>query len=142
MASRHSTPLENDTTASQPSTTALGSTLPSAFSRMMQPAPVIQSTVKRDRCVRPTPTYNHNYNLYKKPLVDLRSDYSPYVYREPLYDNRPITVARLPTFHTALGPAKKPRTLWVWNLGYALTNNRQASRLTIWACKHCMFVFY
>ncbi len=80
---------------------------------MIALAPVVQSTIKRDRCARPTPTYNHNYNPYKKPSVGLRRDYSPYVYREPLYDDRPITVARLPTYHTAVAAAKKPRTQWV-----------------------------
>ena len=67
MSSRHSTPLENDNTASQISSITSGSTLPNAFSRMMGPAPVVQSTAKRDRCTRPTPQYNHNYDPYKKP---------------------------------------------------------------------------
>ena len=138
MASCHSTPLENDTMASQ----ASGSTLPNVFSRMMAPAPVVQSTAKRDRCTRPTLTYNHNYNPYEKPSVDLRRDYSPYVYGEPLYDDRPITVARLPAYHTAVAAVKKPRTQWVWNLGYALTDNQKLNRPTIWACKHCLFMFY
>ncbi len=113
MASCHSAPLENDTTASQASTTASRSTLPNAFSRMMAPAPVVQSTAKRDRCARPTPTYNHNYNPYEKPSVDLCRDYSPYVYGEPLYDDRAITVARLPAYHTVAAATKKPRTQWV-----------------------------
>ena len=55
MSSRHSTPLENDNTASQVSSITSRSTLPNAFSRMMGPAPVVQSTAKRDRCTRPTP---------------------------------------------------------------------------------------
>ena len=55
MASRHSTPLENDTIASRTSSIASRSTLPNAFSRMMGLAPVIQSTAKRDCCIRPTP---------------------------------------------------------------------------------------
>src|SRR6266536_4192693 len=108
MASRYSTLLENDTVASQVSTTTSRSTLPNAFNRMIQPAPVVQSTVKRDRCTRPTPTYNHNYNLYKKPPVDLRSDYSPYIYREPLYDDQLIIIARLLTYYIVSGPIKKP----------------------------------
>jgi hypothetical protein len=58
MSSRHSTPLENDTTVSQASTNASGSTLPNAFSRLMGPAPIIQSTAKRDLYARPTPIYN------------------------------------------------------------------------------------
>jgi hypothetical protein len=110
MSSRHSTPLENDNTASQVSSITSRSTLPNAFSRMMGPAPVIQSTAKRDRYTRPIPQYNHNYDLYKKPSNDLRRDYSPYIYGEPLYDDRPIIVARLPRYHTEAGAVKKPRT--------------------------------
>jgi hypothetical protein len=66
----------------------------------MGPAPVIQSTAKRDCYIRPTPQYNHNYDIYKKPSNDIRCDYSPYVYGEPLYDDRPIIVARLPRYYT------------------------------------------
>jgi hypothetical protein len=86
MSSRHSTPLENDTTASQASTTASGLTMPNAFSRLMAAAPVVQSTVKRDLCTRPTPVYNQYYNPFQVPVDDLHPDYSPYVYGEPLYD--------------------------------------------------------
>jgi hypothetical protein len=98
MPSHYSTPLEDNTTASQALSITSGSTLPNAFSRIMGPAPVIQSTAKRDSCVRPTPRYNHNYDLYKKPSDDIRCDYSPYIYGEPLYDDRPIIVARLPRY--------------------------------------------
>jgi hypothetical protein len=142
MPSRHSTPLENDTMASQASSITSGSTLPNAFSRMMGPAPVIQSAAKRDSCARPTPQYNHNYNPYKKPSNDLQCDYSPYVYGEPLYDDRPIIVARLPRHHTKAGATKKPRTSWVWALGYTLTDNQKAGRPTIWACKNCTFMVF
>jgi len=142
MSSRHSTPLENDTTASQASTNASGSTLPNAFSRLMGPAPVIQSTAKRDLCVRPTPAYNQYYNPFQKPADDLRSDYSPYVYGEPLYDDRAIVVARLLKHHTEAGVAKKPRTQWVWKLGYALTDNQKPDKPIKWACKHCTFCFF
>ena len=110
MSSRHSTPLENDTTASQASTNASRSTLPNAFSRLMRPAPVIQSTTKRDLYTRPTPAYNQYYNPFQKLADDLRSDYSLYVYREPLYDDRAIVVARLLKHYIEAGAAKKPRT--------------------------------
>jgi hypothetical protein len=113
MSSRYSTPLENDTIASQASTTASGSTIPNAFSRLMTAAPVVQSTAKRDLCTRPTPTYNQYYNPFQVPADDLYSGYSPYVYGEPLYDDRAIVVARLPKHHTAADAAKKPRTQWV-----------------------------
>ena len=140
MSSRHSTPLENDTTASQAETITSGSTLPNAFSRMMGPAPTGQSTQKRDRYIRLKPQYNRNYNPFEKPPNDLRPDYSPYVFREPLYDDRAIIIARLPRYYTAAPAAKKPRTSWVWNIGYALTDNKKAGCPTIWACKLCMFI--
>ena len=113
MSSRHSTPLENDTTASQASTNASGSTLPNAFSRMMGPAPTGQSTQKRDRYIRLKPQYNRNYNPFEKPPNDLRPDYSPYVFGEPLYDDRAIIIARLLRYYTAAPAVKKPRTSWV-----------------------------
>jgi hypothetical protein len=110
MSSRHSTPLKNNNTASQVLSITSGSTLPNTFSRIIGPAPIVQSTAKRDYYTRPTPQYNHNYDLYKKPSNDLRRDYSPYIYREPLYDDQPIIVARLPRYHTKAGAIKKPRT--------------------------------
>jgi len=113
MSSNHSTPLENDTIASQAETIASESTLPSAFSRMMGPAPIGQSIQKRDRCVRLKPQYNNNYNPFQKPSDALRCDYSPYVFGEPLYDDRPIIIAQLPRYYTAVGATKKPRTSWV-----------------------------
>ena len=142
MSSRHFTPLENDTTVSQASTNASGSTLPNAFSRLMGPAPVIQSTAKRDLYIRPTPIYNQYYNLFQKPADDLRSDYSPYVYREPLYDDRAIVVARLLKHHTEASAVKKPRTQWVQKLGYALIDNQKLDKPIKWACKHYTFCFF
>ena len=113
MSSRHFTLLENDITAFKTETITSGSTLPNAFSHLIGPAPVIQSTTKRDLYVRLTPVYNQYYNPFQKPADDLRSDYSPYVYGEPLYDDRAIVVARLPKHHTEASAAKKPRTQWV-----------------------------
>ena len=113
MSSRHSTLLENDTTVSQASTTASGLTMPNAFSRLMAAAPVVQSTAKRDLYTRPTPVYNQYYNPFQVPVDNLYPNYSLYAYREPLYDDRAIIMARLPKHHTAAGAAKKPRTQWV-----------------------------
>jgi hypothetical protein len=84
-----------------------------AFSRLMAAAPVVQSTVKRDLYTRPTPVYNQYYNPFQVPADDLYPDYSPYVYGEPLYDDRAIVVARLLKHYTAAGAAKKLRTQWV-----------------------------
>jgi hypothetical protein len=139
MSSRQPTPLEIDAEASRASSPTSGSTLPNAFSRLMGGTLVIRSAAKRDRCARPAPSYNQHYNPFQKPADDLRVDYSPYVYGEPLYDDRAIIVARLLKFYTAAAAAKKPRTAWVWGLGYALINNKKANKPLMWCCKGCTF---
>jgi hypothetical protein len=113
MSSCYSILLKNDTTVSQASTTASGLTMPNAFSRLMAAAPVVQSTIKRDLCTRPTPVYNQYYNPFQVPADDLHPDYSLYAYGEPLYDDCAIVVARLLKHYTAAGAVKKPRTQWV-----------------------------
>jgi hypothetical protein len=101
----------------------------------------VQELIRRDTCKRPEPIYNANYNPYEKPPKDQPGGYSPYVYGEPLWDDRPVIVARLPRGYTIAGPAKKKRTQWVWNLGYALAKAVPPSQkpVTFWACKHCKF---
>jgi hypothetical protein len=140
MSSQHSTPLELDTTASQVSADASGSTLPNAFGRMMQGGRVVQQATRRDTCKRPTPTYNHNYDPFKKPSDTLPHGYSPYVFGEPLFDDRAVIIKRLPKHHIIAGPSKRPRTSWVWHLGYALINDSKKDKPTIWACKHCTLI--
>jgi hypothetical protein len=110
MSSRHSILLENDNIASEASSITSESTLPNVFSRIIGLAPVIQSTVKRDCYTRLIPQYNHNHDLYKKLSNDLRRRYSLYIYREPLYDDRPIIMARLPRYYIKVSAIKKPRT--------------------------------
>jgi hypothetical protein len=53
----------------------------------------VQELIRRDTCKRLEPTYNANYNPYKKPPKDQPGGYSPYVYGEPLWDDRPVIVA-------------------------------------------------
>ena len=65
----------------------LSSTLLSGFSQMIQQQPVVQKKEVRDRCRRPSLTYNFNYNPYEPPSDDLPIGYSPYVFREPLYND-------------------------------------------------------
>jgi hypothetical protein len=62
MSSRHETPIDH---TPKPSITASGSALLNAFGRIIQggPAPAL----KRDRCIRPEPTYNYNYDPFKAP---------------------------------------------------------------------------
>ena len=142
MSSRHSTLLENDTIVSQASTTASGLTMSNAFSRLMAAALVVQSTTKRDLYTRPIPVYNQYYNPFQVLVDDLYSDYSPYVYGEPLYDDRAIVVARLLKHYTAAGAAKKLRTQWVQKVGYALTDNSKPDKPIKQACKHYMSWFF
>jgi hypothetical protein len=60
--------------------------VPNAFNRIMDKGkgPFL---VLRDSCSRPIPIYNSNYNLYAIPNKDIPGGYSPYIYKEPLFDN-------------------------------------------------------
>lgn len=100
-----------------------GLSLPSAFNQMMNSNRSTKDVPLRDKCYRPEPTYNSNYNPYEKPRSDLPGGYTLYVFPEPLWDDRAAIVARFPRNHTLARPFKKPRTQWVWNLGYALWNH-------------------
>jgi hypothetical protein len=99
MASRTTTPIVIDDSTSQASATPSGATLPTAFDRMMQPNNAILLSLPKDKCSRPTPTYNFNYNPHEPPNNTLFAGYSPYVFGEPLHDYRPVEVARLPKHH-------------------------------------------
>lgn len=104
---------------------------------MIYGTPTEQRKGVRDRCNRLVPTYNRNYNPYEPPPEDRRPDYSPYTSGEPLYDDRPIIIIRLPRKHVIAGASKRKRTAWVWQLGYALTDTSKKDEPTIWACKLC-----
>ncbi len=69
MSSRDTTLIVIDPPTSLASAAASRSTLLSAFGRMMQLIVVTSTIAIRDRCQRPVPIYNHNYNPYK-PLKD------------------------------------------------------------------------
>jgi len=84
--------------------------LPNAFSRIIARKGKMQEVLHCDTCNRPKLIYNTNYNPYKKPPKERPGGYSPYVYGEPLWDNRAIVVARLPRGYTIIKPAKKKRT--------------------------------
>jgi hypothetical protein len=116
MGSRQNTPI--DLTFEASSSRAISavpseSSLPNAFGRMMAGKPKVQEVIRRDRCTRLEPTYNVNYNPFEKPPKDLPRGYSPYVFGEPLWDDRPVVVARLPSGYSIARPSKKKRTTWV-----------------------------
>ncbi len=138
MSFRASTPFDLDASPFEASASTSKSTLPSAFGRMIQPNRPPTALLVRDRCTRPEPTYNDKYNPYVLPPSDLDKEYSPYAYGEPLYDDRAITVANLPRQHILASAAKRQRTSWVWNLGYALIANSKPNKPIMWACKLCM----
>ena len=64
MSSRHFILLKNNTIVFQALTTASKLTMPNAFSRLIAIAPVVQSTIKQDLYIRPTPIYNQYYNPF------------------------------------------------------------------------------
>jgi hypothetical protein len=113
MTSRDLTPIELDGSVSPASAAASGPSLHNAFSQMIDLNRATPTFTTRDRCMRPTPTYNFNYNPYKPPSDTQPARYSPYVFNEPLFDDRPAVVANLPRNHVLAPAPKKPRTQWV-----------------------------
>ncbi|PMD20105.1 hypothetical protein NA56DRAFT_660012 [Hyaloscypha hepaticicola] len=90
-------PSDIDLTSLEPSlrftrltsvTTISQSSLANAFSRIM-PGEKGRDLILRDTCIRPTPQYKTNYNPYAIPREDLLTGYSPYVFKEPLYNDLP-----------------------------------------------------
>lgn len=136
MATSASTPREDTPLGANPSDNTPLSTSANAFSMLMAKAPIVDPSL-RDRCNRPAPVYNESYNPDKPPPANLLPSYSPYIYGEPLFDDRPIKLANLTAGYTLSPAAKRPRTAWVWKLGYALQKNKN----TYWACKHCILPF-
>ena len=99
---------------------------------------------KRDTCLRPTATYNENYNPYEPPKLDLPFKYSPYTSREPLFNNRLPLIKRFPKKYTLVAVSKRGFQSQVWQLGYALTKNSKPHKPTIWECKlyRTVYSFY
>ena len=85
----------------------LPSTLLNSFGQIMQELPNIPN---RDQCRWPHPTYNFNYNPHKPPCDDLPKGYSPYIYREPLYNNQEVIKSRLLYKYTLYAVSKRQRT--------------------------------
>jgi hypothetical protein len=78
-------------------------TLFNTFSQMMQSQLqlklqlqlVIRKGGVLDRCYRPSLTYNFNYNPYNPLCNNLLKGYLPYVFGEPLHNNREVILSRL-----------------------------------------------
>ena len=46
-------------------------------------------------CLYPMPVYNKDYNLYIIPCKNLPTQYNPYTFKQPLYNNRPGIITYL-----------------------------------------------
>jgi hypothetical protein len=126
-------------TRSTSATTSQLPSIPNAFNRIMDNGKG-PFQVLRDTCSRPTPEYNSKYNPYVIPCEDTFGGYSPYVFKEPLFDDRPIIVVQLPKHCVLAPPAKRPRTSWVWPLGYAIADSsRSRTPMLMWHCKLCKY---
>jgi hypothetical protein len=121
--------------------TSQSMSLPNAFSRIIGGVKEISDPgVIRDTCLCLTPEYNSNYNLYVIPCEDLCQGYSPYVPKEPLFDNRPVIVAQLPINYVLAPVPKRPWISWVWYLGYIITNMSKSRKpILMWYCKLCKY---
>ena len=112
------TPIPSDITASSPPANAFTTLMGRGPSSVIQPIQYL-----RDRCNRPAPSYNFNYNPNEPQRDDLLRGYSPYIRGELLFDNRAVVLAQLPKYHIVAGASKRGRIVWVWSVGYALINN-------------------
>ena len=138
MSSRAPTPAADSPNRAEASPAPLAGTVNSAFGRMMNTARDHSPLRPRDRCTRPPLTYNENYNPEQPPLTDLPYNYSPYNYGEPLFDDRPFLVARLPPRWAETPAPARPRTQWTWKLGYAFNNSTNPAKIVpMWTCKLC-----
>ena len=140
MTSYNITLAESSASRAEASPAPLASTVTSVFGYIMNATPPLTGLIARDRCFRPTSIYNNNYDLTKPPPLDRHIRYSPYVYREPLYDDRLVIVARLLARWTIALLTKRARTAWVWRLKYTLLNSiKLTTPILIWACKLCYY---
>jgi hypothetical protein len=124
MLLKKSTPLlidQIDLTASQTAVTPSIASVPNAFYRIGQAELIGKNTSHRDRCRRPTPTYNANYDPFKPLNLKRPLGYSPYVNSEPLFDNRPVYLPDLRRNFTVAGASKlsqavcyEEETVGVW----------------------------
>ncbi|KAL5331077.1 hypothetical protein ACEPPN_000606 [Leptodophora sp. 'Broadleaf-Isolate-01'] len=99
MTSSHASPIiiEDDTDRASLARSAATTTTPlvNPFATIMAPEASREKRVLRDYCFRPKPTYNDYYDLNKTPNMKNHEDYSPYDYREPLFNDRKVLVPRL-----------------------------------------------
>jgi hypothetical protein len=113
MSSKQSTPLlidQIDLTASQTAVMPSMASVPNAFDHIGRAELAGKNTSQQDRCRRPTPTYNANYDPFKPLNLKRLLEYSPYVNGEPLFNDRPVYLPDLQRNFTVAGASKRPRT--------------------------------
>jgi hypothetical protein len=82
---------------------------PNAFTTIIRPAKPFPVKVIKDKYNRLIPIYNGNYNPEKLTPEDQLLDYSPYAFREPLFNNRVAIISRLPRWHVLASTLKRAR---------------------------------
>ena len=109
MASSHTSPVviaDDKSRASSVPSTVLNNTLINLFQAIMAPKSSGKKPL-RDRCFRLTPTYTTFYDP-NKPLTHINhEEYSPYDFGEPLFGDRKVQLARLPTGFVMAGVTKR-----------------------------------
>ena len=113
MSSRGSTPLELKRIIIESSVNLSTPSPINAFTLLGQPKPTLPAFAYRDKCQRPPPIYNDNYNPNLPPNLDKPVDYSPFVPGEPLFDDRPIHTPSLKRHYTVCIAPGRLRTHWV-----------------------------
>ncbi len=63
--------------------------------------------------LRLTLKYNTNYNPYTTLSKNLPNRYSPYIFKELLYDNQLIIINKLPKNYIVAPLPKRPQIAWV-----------------------------
>jgi len=79
------------------------------FSRFKKLVPESQFNSRRDLYSRLTLTYNDNYDPKKPPNLSKSINYSPFIPREPLYDDKPIHITSLRRYYTVVNTSKIKR---------------------------------
>jgi hypothetical protein len=69
----------------------------------------ISISIVKDKYKRPKPIYDNKYDPTKPPLASITENYSPYVFRQSLFDNRPAIITRFPKYYILAGASKRPR---------------------------------
>ena len=110
MTSSHTSPTlieDNEARVSLVISITTSATLINLFKQIIGLKAAEKLVSLQDYCSHSELIYNDRYNLNKPPNEKNRGDYSPYDFREPLFDNRPIVITRLPIGYIIISTSKK-----------------------------------